>query len=470
MLGKLFRGEVSLFGRRLPKMVLVGLAGVILLYVSVAGTVSYSTPWITRGDTTRHLDYVWRVYHGDLPRWSDGIKNPALFQLTHNTNQGVAANPPLFYMIHAPIEGPMLEKGKVNEAIAVGRTVNLLIGVLALLSLAWAGWVFGGSRKALFAVAVPAVGVMTYRYTRLNVDFALDALLVLWATLSLIFDYKILKYGFRKKYLIILALISVLGMSTKAPYVLFLVLSMLALLMAANLHVKKPGWRRLAPGGLWAIILLIVTAAVIGWYYYFRNYKAYGSWFSQSPANYTGGRAYKSLANVLTSRHLWGLWYSNYSTSGTVSLAASFLALAGWFNTKRQTISKYFDDKVNVYSVILLGLAVVGTFAIQIKFAKGYGSINFRYMLPALLPIGLFLSYGLLAWRWSRGQILAVVVLAMGVSSLANATAHSLSKLHSATLANNVPTLVTAVLLLAFPVGAVLFCASLFSLSSGRGN
>ncbi len=465
---KALSGDLKFKNHKLPKMMLVGLLGVTFLYISVAGLVSVTTPWLARGDTVQHVDYTWRLWNGDIPRWSDGITYPPFVKLEGHKAEAASANPPLFYMIHAPFVGPLLNGGHWHKAIAVGRAINIFIGVLCIAVLAWAGWLFGGTRRALFAVAVPALSVLMYRFTRLNVDYALDALVVLWATLSLIFNYKILQYGLRRKYLIGLALISVAGMATKAPYIVFLLVSLLAIVIASLMHGKGSTPRRIIKGGLISAGIFALVLAAIGWFYYFRNYKSHGNWFSSSPPGYTGGRKIQSLHDVLTNKKLWGLLYSDFSVSATASVVLVSLALAGWLTTTRKAMRDYLGDRARAIAIGLMALTALGTFIVQIKFATGIGSINFRYLLPAILPISLFLSAGLLAFKTTKGQLVSLLVLAMAASSITSLTSSHFHGLYSATRANGIPGVVVSLLLLLFVLGATCLGWSLFDLSKSR--
>ncbi len=451
---KLFRGI------KIPKVVAIGIIGVVFMYVGVAGLISTSAPWLVRGDTRQQVDYVWQVYNHKLPNFSEGIKYPPFIKIYGFKKQGVAANPPLFYLLQAPIIGPLLKQGRWQGAIALGRAINIFFGVLCIFVLSWAGWIFGGKRGEVFAVAVPALSVLIFRFTRLNVDYAIDALLVTLSTLSLIYNYKILRYGLRSKYLIAIAIISVLGMATKAPYIVFLMTSLLAIMLASIIHGSKKMSKDILRGMLLAAIVFAIVVITIGWYYYFRNFKTNGKWFSASPNTYTGGRTYKSLSDVITSKKLWELGYANFALSQTASIAILIFSIAGVFSITKERLIAFTKDKARLIAYLLMALTLLGVFLTQIVFAIGYGSINFRYILPALLPIGLFLSFGLLQFRWIRGQLVSLTAIIMG-----GLTLRSLGGIRSAAAANNIWTGVPLILLGIFAVGAAILSASLFILT-----
>jgi 4-amino-4-deoxy-L-arabinose transferase-like glycosyltransferase len=476
---KLTQGSVSVLGRDLPKLVVLGVSGVVLLYVSVAGIVSFSVPWANKSDTKYHIDYVWQLYNGKLPKFEDGVqypplKNGAKMHLT-------ASHPPLFYALHAPILGPLLKDGQWKKAIAVGRSINIVFGVLCVLALAWAGWVFGGGYRDVMTVAVPAVGTLMYRFTTLNVVFGNDVLVVLFATIAIVLMYKLLQRGLQKKYLIVLGVVSVLGMATKAPYVVVLAVSLLAIVFGAILHHPPSQLRRSIIKGLGVSFLLtFVSVLAVGWFYYL-NYKSSGSWFKSSPDDFAGGRVYKSLSKVITSSQLWELFYTHSSTIPYVSTAITAISAAGFLIVpKKKIVSLYTKNKPLFIMILLMILLTFGILLTQIRLAVGYGSINFRYLLPALLPISLFLVYGLIQFKAVRGQFIALCAVVMGASTLlpvaasssvaklvpgVSSTSSDIEKIFVATSSNGIPAIVTVLLLMCFAVGAWLLIVALFKLS-----
>lgn len=454
------------------------------MYVGVAGTISVTAPWLSRGDTSVHVDYVWRLYKGDLPKRYERIQyKPFIEQQGWAKPQAASKNPPLFYAIHAPVVGYLLDQGHWQLGIAAGRFINILIGIGCIFALSWGGWLFGGKQRMLHAIAVPALAILIFRFTRLNVDFALDCLLVLLATLSTIFSYKLIKLGPSKKYISLLALVSVAGMLTKVSFVVFLATNLLAVFIAFVFHQKNDTRKAVMRGiaAVAAILGLVVVAT--GWHYYLSNYKVSGgNWVNAVPSGFHGpGREVKSFTDVITSVELRGLFYDNYLRNSTLSLFITGFAVAGvlsiWDRTPIKNITK---DKALLLGWGIMFLGLLGTFLTQLQHAVGTGSISFRYMLPSLLPFGLFLSYGLLQIKWARGQIAAATAILMGLFSLAAFADQSktffanglLNRLYggifTAAHANDVSSLVVCLLFIMFFMGCVMLASSLYVLSSGK--
>lgn len=479
---EILNGEVAIAGNKIPRLVLLGIAGVILLYAASAGIVSSATPWNIGGDTRSHMDYVWRVYNGETPKFNDGITHPILSQQGSDRVQQAAANPPLYYYLHAPFIGHMLDTNNMKEAYALGKAINILIGVLCVLALAWGGWTLGGKKRNLMAIATPQLGVMSYRFLTQNIIFGLDSLVVLFATLSLIIIHKMLVNGPTLKYLSLLSLLSILGMLTKAPYIVIVAVCCLGIIISylklARINYKTA----LAKGSLAVLGLLLVTIIFTGWYYY-GNYASTGNWYSASPPGFTGGREYKSFSDVISSSRLWSLFYVNSSSHPLLVTSFTSFVIAGYLTIRYRFSLRYILKHKNTITMALMVVLFVGVFATQLRLATGYGSINFRYLLPALLPVSLFWAYGLLAFKQMRGLLVSIFGAAMAFATVApfamsskieglvpavNVTDNSITRLYIVAEANGIPSVVVSLMFISGVVGVLLVAMSLFYLTRQR--
>lgn len=454
-------------GKKYSRAFLVGILATICMYVGVAGMTSVAVPWLTRGDTRQHVDYIWRLSNGDIPKWYDKIQYPA-FKEDRVKFQSASANPPLFYMIHAPFVGPLLNSGHWQVAILVGRVINIVIGIGCILALAWGSWLVGGKHRELLAVAVPALVVMFYRFTRLNQDYALDALLLLLSTLSLITCIKIIQRGLNRRYMAALTLLSVLGMATKAPYLVFLVTNILTLMYVATDSAKHISKKHVLRAITLVSVLLFAVVVSIGWFYYFWNYKTNGGWFHSSPPGYTGGRPYQSLTTILLNGKIIQLLYAEYSRNILLSVALSATAVAGYYTLTVSEVRRYFRNHQARAVIALLLLAFIGTVLTQVKFATGYGAINFRYLIPALFPIGLFMAYGLLQFKNLRGIGVSLAAVLLGLSTFTALGGGGFRTLFRMTASNGLPYVFTGLLLISFVLGSIALVLSLYVLTGRK--
>lgn len=422
----LLEGYIKSGRHKLPKVLVTGLVGVVLMYIGTAGMVSVVTPWwLGRGDAPRHIDYAYSIYKGDIPQFNDPLRYPKFNELARGNyrNQPAAVNPPLFYIIHAPFVGPLMESGNWKEAIAVGRALNILFGIICILVLAWGGWIFGGKRKELLAIAVPALGALTFNFTALNQNYALDVLLVIFTTVSLILSHTIIQKGVTRKYVILTTILAFAGMATKATYIVFLFTNLLAIIFAFLIHGKGTITKRAIRGTLVSGGIFLFVVFTIGWYYFLQNFIHSGNWVSAAPEGFgSAHRKYKTLGYVLTSSELWGFFYEKISATKTSSLLITTMAVAGIASAiDKYKVNLRLIAKVKADILLSAGLMLVATagiFATQIFHAVGYGGFYFRYLLPVLLPIGLVLAYGLLEFRWVRGQLVAIAALVMSLTTI----------------------------------------------------
>lgn len=484
-LKNLITGSVTIKGRTFNKAMLVGISGVVFLHVSLAGIVSVITPWwLGVGDAPRHIDYSWSLYNGEVPRYSAGLQYPVFNELRGDRYgaQNAAKNPPLFYVIHAPVIGPLFDSGHWQAGIAAGRALNILIGVSCILALAWAGWLYGGSRRELLAVAVPAIGITSYDFTVLNQNYALDGLLVLITTLTFVLWHKMIHFGLQKKYLIGLFGLSALGMATKASYLAFFGLSLLTVMIIAVLYGKQKMSKRVLRGIKISALISLGVLLAIGWFYLF-NYLMRGEVFKNTDAP-TADRPYKSFMTVITHPRLWGMFYQEIAPTPLLStlmtVTAAFGLLIGFARTKFREL---FHNKQRLTLAALLALSVIGTTCIQIAWAVGYGGFYFRYFLPVIFIFSLVLAYGLLEIKRLRGQIITIFITAIAittllkVSALSNVTAivveakqasSAVEKIFIETDYNGNSEVIAGALLVFAPIGLMLLAISLFSLTKNK--
>lgn len=471
--------------KAVPKWTKIGIIGVLLMYIGTAGMLSTSLPWwIGKGDSALHLDYIYRLSSGEIPKYHEFVEYPVFHQIEKGYKTQInraGNNPPLFYIIHTPFVGPLLNSHNWKTAIGVGRAINMVFGVMAILALAWAGWLYGGKRKALMAVAVPAAGGLMYQFTSLNQNYALDALLVTLGVLTMIVWHKLLDHGFKKPYVWALFLLSIAGMSTKATYAVFVGISVFVIFVVAYLHGKGTNKRRFITGATMSALLGLCILISIGWFYYYWNYKTSGKWYTAELPGDFKSRPYKSLPRVLISSGFWANFYGRITAHVNLSILITVLSAAGliWAaaKTKLQALK---NDKVLAIHILLLLLVFAGTTLTQITHAWGIGNFSFRYFLPAILVFSLFIAYGLLEFKRDRGIIFSLILVAMAINSVyttarldntaakvpaVTTTQNIIEKLNIANQSNGFPEFVLVLLLLLLAAGVATTIAAIIILT-----
>lgn len=394
-------GDIEIGRLKLPKLTAIGLSAVLIAYIAATGMYATSLGWWGNGDTVMHVDYIWQVSQGALPVFSEAIQYaPYNERLLHEV-QSAAHHPPLYYLLLGPFMSELLEMGEWQKAVAIGRVVNIFIGMLTVLALAWAGWLFGGSRKALFATLVPFIAVFHPAFIKASGDVNPDALLVLLTILTFIFAYKTLKNGLTTTNFVALLVLSVLGMLTKIAFLPALMVALGALVISPLIRKNKFNFdvRSVSKGLVAAGIVGVAVVAMTGWFYYGHNYEASGSFTRAGSQEWISDRRdYKTLDEVLTSRYLV-LAMMPISVTAVhpywIFLLAlvSLTALTWWLLTKGRW-KVFINQKHVTFIVLFLVLHFMVLFLGQISHAVGYGQLSARYFLPGTLLSSLVFAYG----------------------------------------------------------------------------
>lgn len=398
------------------KWLSIGVLGAVLAFIGSAGLHVVSIPWLVTADAPFHFDYVWQIYQGTLPEFAEGPIMPVDISIHYYHLAG--HHPPLYYAILAPILGPFIAEGNWEVAAGVGRLMTLGIGVLSLLALAGVGWLVGGQYRRMLAVTAPAIAATFGAFILVASGVYSDTLLVLMTTLAFGLSVLVLYRGPRWWYLACLALVLLMGMATRVAFASMFGLALVAVVAAFIIHGKDKIPKNALKGVGYAAIMALITVAGIGWFYYFHNFEASGSFLTHRPDWVEHARRYQSFSTVITSRDLWYLvpfgffghslhriddFVLNQWLSYIVFLAG-FSGVIVW-SVKQKAWR--LVSRTNTASVAVTGMFITYfglVFTQQIVYATGHGMYNFRYLLPAWVVFGIMLGFGLLVWR-QRGLV-----------------------------------------------------------------
>lgn len=404
----------------IPRLTKVGIAAVVVMYLAAALFSAISLPWKGSADSFAHMDYVYQVYHGQLPRAFGyqyrkvplrefNIGNP------DTTNQWTASHPPLFYYLASLQMGRSLETGKWQVAVKRGRLINVGIGLLCVLALAWAGWELGGRYRARLAIALPAIGGTLPIFIRLAGDIYNDLLVTLFSILALVISALVLRDGPRPGLLVALMAVCALGMSSKATFIFAFVVALGAVSLAVARRQSTSPAIRLLRGAAVGASLAVLSLLPIAWFY-FRNYKASGSPFLSTPKAAIQNRPHSTAWDVLTSEHYWllvprsllgpnwnSIWPHNERLSMWIAVACAAVLL--WLLVVRGYWRQIASLDWTVLVWALLAIHFGGLMFAQFHHSTGWGALNFRYFVPGLLSIALFVAVPVVAWRRLSGWL-----------------------------------------------------------------
>ncbi|MBD0415748.1 hypothetical protein [Oryzicola mucosus] len=380
----------------MKRLMAIGMLGVFLTYVAVVGL--YMVAIKGSDDSLLHLDYAWQLSQGRFPDWNDGTKIPIN---TGGENfrmkpQYVSHHPPLYYAFLAPTVGATVEWGDWRSGVMAARLLTFLVGVGCVAAFFWTAWAVSQSPK--ITMTVGAFAAAWTPFVKVSGDVMNDVAAVLTSTLAIGLCALIIRRGVQPRYVARLALVCAMGMASRATFVGMFALSLCVVLWTTTVFSedRRHGLRR---GLLYCCVIVLGVAVASGWFYY-GNYLESGSWYRKADQSWVAkaqGRKLQGLWNTITdirvytnvlSRMYGNPWERWGAYNITASWVVSCTILFGLFvvSFRKKTI----QDK----AIVALCMAM---FAINILFiiwhAKGYGSLNVRYMLPSTIVVALAAGY-----------------------------------------------------------------------------
>lgn len=252
-------------------------AGIVVTVLAATTARSFLTPLFSSGDEMAHFDYAVQVWHGHLPVFEEGLQ----VELPWGTRppvQWTSQHPPLFYLLLAPVVGPLYDAGHPYIAGMAGRVVNTVIAAALCAAVMWAARPLSGGRRwipwiaGLAAAASPWVmGVGSAIY---NDDIAaLEFAVVLGAALRLITLPRTAGASGRGGIWWVLGIAAVCAAGTRLSlmpliFVVFVMLVLRGLIVPGPL--SRVGWV------VRTTLIGLAMIAAAGWFY-LRNLRLTGS-------------------------------------------------------------------------------------------------------------------------------------------------------------------------------------------------
>lgn len=413
------------------RVALVGVLVVAAGYLGIAVFAAATLPWRGTADAFDHLDYVYQLLQGQLPapfghRWVP-VDGPVP---TPDGRQWVSQHPPLFYLLVGPLAAPFLD-GDWRTAVALIRAANIVVGLGGLAALGWLGWLIGGPWRVRLAVALPAVGTASFGYVRYAAEVYNDTLVTTLSLLALALCARLVLRGITWFPLLLLAVVSVLGLGTKATFVVTLATVVGGVVVAAFLHADGRRGR--------ALLVAIAAGAGVGlppvlaWgWFYVRNETLSGSWYLSTPGDVPVlGRPRRSTWDVLGDPEFYLLLPTQVvgraSTTGYESVAtwssAAIVAVA--VGSTLAVVVRARGIPIDRRAAVVVGglfVHLAGHVLVQLSHASGYGAYNWRYFVPATAALALVAGLGVA----SAGRLSVVALPGLvGLLGLFNAWSYS---------------------------------------------
>ncbi len=415
---------------RLPTRAALPLAVLAALLLSAMAALAQA-PYVT-GDEAPHIDYAYQVWQGELPVFEDGLEHrPDGAWLA--PVQWTAQHPPLFYLLVAPVVGPLADAGHPVAAVYAARAVNVLLsGVLVLVA-------HGAARRicrpgsAVPLVVAFVVATMAAKSLMGGSGYN-DLLAAVLVTATFGVAGTAIRRGLDTRLVLALSLLASGAALTRlsAGIVAVVVVGVAGLAGIVRARQGRGGWAPVAGLALGGPAIVLAAA---GWFYV-RNVEltgtVTGSHFDWSIENQ--GRSPKPLWLVLVEYVTWLrlpnlFWWAGQQPPRATYVWATMIVtgiVLVWVPIAiavARLIRRRVDDTDRLLLLALLVLPLLVLVAIQVVFASNSGGVYPRYLLPVALPLCLAIAAGLAA----RPRLLMPVWTAVTLSDLAGWVAMELT-------------------------------------------
>ncbi|MGO2658732.1 hypothetical protein [Mycetocola reblochoni] len=438
--------------RRIPRW--LGVLGLVALGLGGPLIYVFGSPAYSSGDEAAHVDYALQLWQGRLPVFEDGLVLANTMGV-HPPVQWTAQHPPLFYLLLAPVVGPLVDAGHIVGAAIGARLVVAGLAVALLFAVRWTTSRIFPGRPAVAWAAALITGLSVW-FVRLGGSVYNDVLAAVVVCLAFGMLVAMFREPHRRRWYLGFTLFITLAALTR-----FSALPLCALLLTAfliqRLTVSRPGfWRAVGAPVLSGVVMVLGSA-----WFYLRNVALTGNLSGGHPdwATEHTGRGARPLLKVAGDPDFWKTMLQQFSTRtvpeqpwawwmnwGIPILFLLPVAVGGVIWLRRIAVTRTPTDvdtiaptarrsdvaapdrsgesrgtEMIVFGVIVL--ACLGVAAMQISHTAGAGSSLPRYffaLVPFLAPVmalalvtGRAAAIALLGWVVIRSTLMGVETSAM---------------------------------------------------------
>lgn len=364
------------------------------------------------GDEQAHLDYAYQVWHGRLPVFEDGlVLRPELAWIPEV--QWTAQHPPLYYLLLAPLVGPLADAGHPVAALYAGRVLGAVLAAVLVVVARWAATGLTGPRSPLPTVAAFVVACCAV-VAQVGGTVFNDLLAALLVTVLLGLVARLVRTGMSWPLVAATAAVAGACALTRTSAMLTAAVCLVAAGVAGLLH------RQVARTAALTLATLVAVAGTSGWFYA-RNVRLTGSITGGHPewAAANQGRELRTLPEVLADPETWDRlpnlfwWGPEVPRAWAVDVLVVLPLVVGLLGAATDAVVRRVQGRtpdvrsgreraLRAVPVLLPVVATGVALGVQLTYATTGGGLYPRYLLPVVLPVALGVAAGL-AWvpaRW----------------------------------------------------------------------
>lgn len=415
--------------------------GSVLTAVLLAALVALTDAPYATGDEPPHVDYAYQVWHGELPVFEEGLElRPDGAWLA--PVQWTAQHPPLYYLLIAPLVGPLADAGHPVAAVYAARGVNVLLSGVFVLATWWSARRLTRPGSVLPALVAFLAGTMAAAAHGGGSAYN-DLLAAIWVALLFGLAGTAIRCGLDGRLIAWLSVVAAACALTRLSAALIAAVIATVVLVSGSLRAAR---RR----GRWAHVVALALAgpgavlATSGWFY-LRNVEltgtVTGSHFDWALEHQN--RQERPVWAVLVDPETWLrlpdlFWWAGRLPPNTVLTVTTLvvtavllvwtpLVVALVTAVRRRTPvhapgagpapgpgeDRHRTDRLLLRSLPVVALAV--SVAVQVTYASSSGGVYPRYLLVVSLPLCLAIAAGLAV----RPRLLVPAWTAVTVADLA---------------------------------------------------
>jgi hypothetical protein len=395
------------FGR-LALVCTVG-AAVLLALTRLLAVAPYAT-----GDEPAHVDYAYQVWHGRLPVFEEGLElRPAGAWIP--PVQWTAQHPPLYYLVIAPLVGPLADAGLPVAAVYAARGVSVLILGALVVAAWWSARQLAGSSSPTARV-LPTVTAFVVACSATAVDAGASAYndILAAALVTLLFGLvaRAVRRGLDARLVAAISVVVALCALTRTSAMIAASVCGAAAVVAGLLP-RADGRRHPRASLALVVAAPAAVAATSGWFY-LRNVRLTGSVTGGHPdwAAENQNRVVRPVREVALDPVTWERLPNLFWWDGAVPrvvavwvLLAVPALLGGVYALtaarRRTPAAAEARPDTRARRVLLAAfpvVAVVVAVTVQLVYVSTGGGPYPRSLLPVLLPFAFAVAAGLGRW------------------------------------------------------------------------